>query len=242
MLSAVRSWCARRRSPGQSQTATGFDDQNEYTGHQTRRTVAATRGNIRFWHPFVSRQGCRQCFRVVVGGSGMWLHRRADVRGQVFALECRVVPDCPPGPASRRSWSASAKPSCGSPPPIRSLTFATLRSGLPRIAESLPGRQQRAKTPTPQYRAEPGRVRVRCPILERTTPKRAGGCGRRSCTYRSPPGSTRSSSTSEPHCGMPALAASVPLWSARLLPGSTAIRDLRASGISDLGPLRHRLQ
>jgi hypothetical protein len=35
------------------------------------------------WLPFVSRGLGKVCSRVVVGGSGMWLVRRADVRGQV---------------------------------------------------------------------------------------------------------------------------------------------------------------
>jgi hypothetical protein len=54
--------CPPRRSPPCARLTAGFDLS---------------------WHPFVSRHCRHKGSRVGVGGSGKWLVRRADVRGQV---------------------------------------------------------------------------------------------------------------------------------------------------------------
>jgi hypothetical protein len=47
--------------------------------------------DVRFWLPFMSRGSWDRCSTLGCGGSGKWLVRRADVRGQVghAGLKCR---------------------------------------------------------------------------------------------------------------------------------------------------------
>src|SRR5439155_25644236 len=63
------------------------------------------------WHPDLAPlyvktlPGCRVGFLVAGPGSGLSEEPTSGVRS--VTLDCRVVPECPPGPAaSRRFWSA----------------------------------------------------------------------------------------------------------------------------------------
>jgi hypothetical protein len=58
-------------------------------------------------HLFVSSHRRRQGFRLVGGGSGKCLYEEPMSGVRSVMLDCRVVPECPPGPAACRSfWSS----------------------------------------------------------------------------------------------------------------------------------------